>query len=104
MWNPSSRAELLELLKFWPFWLLTALAAYLAVMMILYPYVGLSLSALGIIATSNLSHHPTRVILTFVLVMILIWSGRNLGPSIYADSLVPEEESAPYGYGPSARP
>ena len=100
----SSMAELLDLLKSGPFWLFAAVAIYLVVMMVLYPSAGFMLAAIGIIMASNISHHPARVILTFLLVCFLMWSARYIGLIVYVDDPVPDEEQATSGYGPTARP
>ena len=104
IWSTSSMAELLDLLKSWPFWLFAALSIYLVTMMVFYPATGFMLAAIGIIMASNLSHHPARVILTFLLVCFLMWSARYIGPIVYVDDFMPDQEEATSGYGPTARP
>ena len=100
----SSMAELQDLLKSGPFWIIATVVIYLVVMMVLYPSVGFMLAAIGIIMVSNISHHPARVILTFLLICFLIWSARYIGPIVYVDDPVPDEEQAISGYGPTAGP
>ena len=97
-------AELLALMKSGPFWIFAIVAIYLVVMMVLYPSAGFMLAAIGIIMVSNISHQPARVILTFLLVCFVMWSARYIGPIVYVDDPVSDEEQAASGYGPTARP
>src|SRR5687768_2788736 len=92
--QPFSLGKVREWLELWPLLIIIAGLAPLAAVMLLYPHAGVLLSAFGIIAASNLSHHPTRVVLIFFLVCLLLWSTQQTGPRILVDDPVPNEEQA----------